>query len=279
MFKDMDINSWILFLKNQRDLKLGSNVIRYLSKEFKYYYFVEKHNRLYDTISYQFDLDWWLNNITSFKDKVPLKCEVCGAIFNRRINKHLEGHQCLNCLNIEKKLTYQEFIVRANKIHNNRYTYPFNEIWWGQHYKGVHTKISIICPQHGLFYQSVKNHLHKEQFGCIYCKLSKGELKIKHFLDRHNINYTHQYKVLIDNKSYYFDFYLPDYNVLIEYDGEQHFKPNNNFGGKEELENIQKRDKIKNNYAKANKINLIRIPYYKFDEIESILTNLIKGDK
>ena len=73
---------------------------------------------------------------------------------------------------------------------------------------------------------------------------------------------------------YRFDFYLPEYNRLIEYDGIQHYKERNFF--KDTLEEIQNRDIIKNNFALNNNIDLIRIPYWKQN---SITINTILGNK
>lgn len=81
-------------------------------------------------------------------------------------------------------------------------------------------------------------------------------------------------------KNCVFDFYLPDYNILIEYDGEQHFKPVD-FASKglewatKIFEYNQIKDKIKNDYCKDNNIRLIRIPYWDFDNIETILASEI----
>lgn len=72
-----------------------------------------------------------------------------------------------------------------------------------------------------------------------------------------------------------FDFYLPDYNCCIEYDGEQHFHiPKNKtstFFTDKEIKNIQYRDSIKNQYCLQNQITLIRIPYSQYNNIEQIL--------
>lgn len=68
-----------------------------------------------------------------------------------------------------------------------------------------------------------------------------------------------------------FDFYLPDYNTCIEYDGELHYKAVDYFGGDDALSNTKCRDEIKTQYCKENNIKLIRIPYWEFDNIEEIL--------
>jgi hypothetical protein len=75
-----------------------------------------------------------------------------------------------------------------------------------------------------------------------------------------------------------FDFVILDNNnqiiICIEYDGEQHFKPIDFFGGEEAFVLQQERDKRKNNWCKDNNISLIRIPYYDYNKIEDYLSNL-----
>ena len=70
---------------------------------------------------------------------------------------------------------------------------------------------------------------------------------------------------------YQFDFYLPDKNILIEYDGSQHFDKTSKFYSKDLIQT----DKIKNEYCSKNNIHLIRIPYTKFNQIEEILKFII----
>jgi len=73
-----------------------------------------------------------------------------------------------------------------------------------------------------------------------------------------------------------FDFHLPEYNIYIEYDGEQHFK-RYKFEKDDNNLNIRKlRDQIKTDYCKNNNIKLIRIKYTDFKKIESILNKNFK---
>jgi very-short-patch-repair endonuclease len=75
-----------------------------------------------------------------------------------------------------------------------------------------------------------------------------------------------------------FDFYLPYRNILIEYDGEQHFRPckiNKHFVTSDEVKCIQMRDHIKTKYAKQHGIVLIRIPYTKMSKINDILQQVL----
>lgn len=97
--------------------------------------------------------------------------------------------------------------------------------------------------------------------GCI--KQSLGERKIKKILIDNSINFKEQ-KTFNDCKNIhllFFDFYLPEYNTLIEYDGIQHFQSVEAWGGDLSFQQRQHNDKIKNNYCKDKGINLIRIPY------------------
>lgn len=111
---------------------------------------------------------------------------------------------------------------------------------------------------------------------------TKGEKKIQHFLTNSCIQFKEQYKFdqCKHTKELRFDFAVFDKNdlkYLIEYDGEHHFMPISAFGGDSEYEETKKRDKIKNEFCKNNNVELYRIPYWKYDEIESILSKLTKN--
>ena len=119
---------------------------------------------------------------------------------------------------------------------------------------------------------------------CPYCKISKGEEQISKTLLKYNIDNIREktFEDCIYKSKLRFDFYLPQYNVCIEYDGKQHFEPQDFSGhgnSEEEFKETKIRDNIKDKYCKDNNIKLIRIPYFEFDNIENILKqelNLIK---
>lgn len=111
---------------------------------------------------------------------------------------------------------------------------------------------------------------------CGMCLNSKGELKIYQILKDNKINFEEQKtfetcKFPNTNHPARFDFYLPDYNLLIEFDGKQHFeynKNNNSFwNNKEEFEKCQYRDVYKTQWTEENNIKLKRIPYWDYDKI------------
>lgn len=114
---------------------------------------------------------------------------------------------------------------------------------------------------------------------CPNCKSSKGERAIKNLLDEWGIGYEKEkaFANLKDKKSLRYDFYISSSNLLIEYDGEQHFKPikySSNMTlekAEKRFEDYKERDRLKNDYARKEKIALLRIPYWEFDNIEKII--------
>ena len=110
---------------------------------------------------------------------------------------------------------------------------------------------------------------------CGLCTRSKGELKIEEILKENNIIFETQKTFSTcrfpnTNLPGRYDFYLPNYNLLIEYDGEQHFsyKEKNTFWNtKEEFEKCYYRDIYKTQWAQKNNIRLKRIPYWDYDKI------------
>lgn len=115
------------------------------------------------------------------------------------------------------------------------------------------------------------NNLKQNQ-GCPICNESKGERAIRLYLENNKINFEREYRFedCRYKRSLSFDFYIPEKNLCIEFDGRQHFEANDYFGEKS-FKDTQKRDKIKNKFCKDNGINLLRIPYYELDNIEDIL--------
>lgn len=112
-------------------------------------------------------------------------------------------------------------------------------------------------------------------------RISKGEKKIAQFFDFHNIEYVRE-KIFKDcvnvaGNHLRFDFYLEQFNVLIEYQGQHHEKPVNKYRrAKIVHEKTTVHDEIKEIYAAENQINLLKIYYPDYNKVEEILTNLLK---
>ena len=114
--------------------------------------------------------------------------------------------------------------------------------------------------------------------GCL--NMSHGELKIMNLLKDNNINFIQEYhpKTFQYFQNARYDFYIPQLNTLIEYDGKQHYIEAHAGWKSESLEHIQERDNYKNKWAIDNKFILIRIPYTHYDDlcIEDLLPNTSK---
>ncbi len=233
--------------------------------------FVSKSQSIHGIV-YDYTNVVYINNDT----KVTILCPQHGD-FEQIAKDHLKGSGCPICG--KGSWTSEKFILEANKIHHNFYNYP-SIISKNIIFPSVHTKIKIKCPIHSNFIQKASDHLRGS--GCPKCNSSKGEKAICYYLDNNYITYKQQYK--FDNCKYKkqlsFDFYIPSINLCIEYDGEQHFKPIT-FGGmkinesEEKFKKCQQRDKIKTQYCKDNNIELLRIPYTEFKNIEDILVKFL----
>ncbi len=125
--------------------------------------------------------------------------------------------------------------------------------------------------------QAPANHLNGN--GCRSCNSSRGERQIAKFLNDNKIIFTTQqdFDGCIYVNKLLFDFYLPDKNLCIEYDGIQHFEPVKIFGGIEGFKQQQKRDKIKDVFCKSKNIKLIRISYK--DDVIKILNEIFVDEK
>ena len=234
--------------------------------------FIKKANEIHGVGTY----DYSKVNYVDIFTEVIIICPI-HSDFKQKPRDHLSGCGCQKCGG-NKKLTTEEFIERANEIQGEG-TYDYSKV----NYVNMNTEVIIICPKHGEFPQTPLNHL--SGCGCSLCnKKSKGETKVRIFLEKNNIKFEREkrFKDCRNILPLPFDFYLPQYNLCIEFDGEQHFIPHD-FNSKEteekKLENlkiVQFRDRIKNDYCKNNGINLLRI---KYDEnVEEKLTEYFQNN-
>lgn len=141
-------------------------------------------------------------------------------------------------------------------------------------YNGQHTRWKCQCDCGNITIVQKGNLISGNTFSCGCIKRSKGELVIEDYLKTRQIPYEIEKKFntcIFPNTQELarFDFYLPELNVLIEYDGQQHFQEVSIF--ETSLETVQAHDKFKNQWCKENNIPLIRIPYTQFLNIKSIL--------
>lgn len=220
--------------------------------------------------------DYSLVNYKSSDCKVMIKCDKHG-VFEQDPTNHLMGQGCPQCWNERRNELHayntEDFIEKARKVHGNLYDYSESV------YKGCFEPVCIKCNKHGVFWQRAGNHLFGQ--GCPHCKRSFGEEKIEVFLKEKNIKFIIQHIVKNDNlfcfnERFLVDFYLPDYNTFIEFNGAQHYKPVKWFGGEEKFKQQQERDYALRQYCNEHKIKLIEIPYTELNNLETILKKELK---
>lgn len=198
------------------------------------------------------------------KIKVALLCKKCGNKWESSPNASLRGTGCPYCSGLMRKTTKQ-FAEELSKVQPN--------ITVLGEYKNNRTPVKCRCNKCGnIFYGHPKQMLY-HGYGCSACSASVGEKMIKEWLDGHDVEYRCQYtfKDCRDEHVLPFDFYIPDKNMIIEFDGKQHYEPNEFFGGKEAFDKLRLHDNIKDKYCTDNNINILRIPYYERDNIKEIL--------
>lgn len=132
----------------------------------------------------------------------------------------------------------------------------------------------VVTPAHIMDGRGCPSQKHKIMKSYIHIRVSSGEKAISDFLIDKNITFIPQYRFedCKNINSLPFDFYLPDYNMCIEFDGAQHSQVVKAWGGEEGLKIRQENDAIKNRYCLNKNIHLLRIPYTKESDISLILT-------
>ena len=220
--------------------------------------FIEKVRAVHGD-KYDYSKVEYKNNST----KVCIICNRCGKEFWQTPANHLRGQGCKYCAHRSYVYTVDEFINFAKQVHGDKYDYSKVE------YINSHTRVCIICPEHGEFWQTPHEHL--DGFGCQKCHENRMEREWSMLLDKKGIRYEPHYKNGFGRMS--LDFYLPDYKIAIECQGIQHFKPTC-FGG--ENSNIEekflqgvKRDIKKFKLCQKNNIKLLY-----FTNLKYVLKNI-----
>ena len=221
--------------------------------------------------SYDYSNVEYVNN----KTKVIVICPEHGAFYTRP-NDLLSGYGCQKCAGNTLK-SNDEFITQCNEIHKNKYDYSLCD------YIGASKKVKIICHEkdrdgneHGIFEQIASNHLNGS--GCPRCnsgKKSKMEENIGLKLSELGVRIERQktFKWLKYKKNLFLDFYLPEYNIAIEVQGDQHYTPIERFGGIEDYELRLARDKTKRKLCKEHGIELFYITKKRYN-INEILERI-----
>jgi hypothetical protein len=214
-----------------------------------------------------------LSPYSNLREKIDIKCQfghVWTTVAGNIINSNAWCPTCVRCRKYSLDDMYELAKTRGGKC--------LSEI-----YVNSHTKIKWQCKFEHTFFTRPSDVRNSYQW-CPTCKQSKGEYLIELTLKKLKINYNKQqqfYDCLSDNRrKLLFDFYLPTQNVLIEFDGRQHYELVR-FNGtsiekaKKSYEMLKRNDEIKNHYAREKFIRLLRISYKNKEEIEEILNKFL----
>lgn len=198
--------------------------------------------------------------------KIVVTCKEHGD-FNTLPYRLLNGCGCPKCKSEKAHRLFSKgtskFIEDAKRIHGDLYDYRSCD------YYNNSTKVIIICREHGAFEIGAGEHLRG--CGCPLCKESMGEKRIRLYLESHHIQFVRQYAIKYNDNKYKSDFFIPSQNLIIEYNGEQHYKPVGKFGGAKAFHKQQQRDKNLREYCKAFGIKLLEISYLQYPIIEQML--------
>nr|DAZ69631.1 MAG TPA: restriction enzyme [Caudoviricetes sp.] len=200
--------------------------------------------------------------------KTLFRHNTCGYEWKALPQNFHAGKKCPKCAgNI--KLTKEEFCEREKDVVSGEY-----EII-GE-YINANTKTLFKHNLCGCEWKITPGHFYQGN-RCPKCNQSKGEKRIYNILNLLNIPFEAQkrFNTCKYKRTLPFDFYVSN-SFLIEYDGEQHFRPVDYFGGDKVYKTSQLRDNIKTKWAKDNGIPLVRIPYTEFDNIEQIIKDNIE---
>ena len=202
-----------------------------------------------------------LDKIVYKNNKTPiiLTCPIHGdfEITTQSIFRQKAGCKLCGRESMKKKMlgTAEKFIQQAKEIFKNEYDYSY------VNYKGNKVKVILKCNRCGNFFPVTPNNHITNKSGCPFCAESKQERQLMDFLKEYKFinSYEMKFEWLKNttDKNMSVDFYLPEYNIAIECQGEQHFKSVEHFGGEIEFEKRKERDSLKKQLCEEHGIKIL----------------------
>ena len=237
-----------LFCNSPHDSKIRKWIINFL-KETKKFKLIEWHGNT--------------------GERIKLQCLDCGSIFDKKppnLFQRTENTICPICGDNGCPITYEIFLSRLEEEKRKEY----------QFFDYINLKTSMkIKHKCGFVYSQLPLNFIKSK-GCPKCnkKISIGEKAILDFLEEREIPYERN-KTFKEIGKCSFDFFVPEKNLLIEFQGKQHYEPVKYFGGEEKFKVQQERDKIKKDFALKNNFSFLEIRYDEIQNIENILSGFL----
>lgn len=195
--------------------------------------------------------------------KCDFYCPRCKKKFPSDLASIRSGEGCPRCANRRRSEAHMR--SNADFIKDLKDLDLYDDYRPKEEYKGSHELIYVEHLKCHNSYPVTPNHLLRGS-ACPFCscpKRSKGERWLLKYLTKKGIKFEYQktYKDLRDHSLLSYDIYVPDMNLLIEYNGLQHYQSCKYFGGKPKFEKQKKHDRMKYEYAKDHGIKLLTIPY------------------
>ena len=211
----------------------------------------------------------WLNaeKYVNAASIIEHRCRRCGNIAHSNLSNIVSGRGCRGCSPYKKKTTeeFAELISYADDGYDLL-----------TEYTTCKDKVVMRHRKCGYIFEMTPDSF-VGGCRCPHCMASHGELEIKRRLDATGINYYQQYRFhdCKNKRTLPFDFYIPSINTCIEYNGQQHYRSVEYFGGESGFEYRRANDELKRRYCSDNGISLVVIPYWDFEKIGGVIDGLI----
>lgn len=197
---------------------------------------------------------------TNYRCRIQFRCTACGFVDNARSDVLQKGRECKNCL----KTKYRKQYTKTTEQYKLEVTERTNgEYELSSEYTGVKNYIYVTHHDCGCTFRTTPHQFNRGR-RCPNCNKSKGEVLVKQVLDTLPLVYKEQVTLNeLPGLAYRFsyDFYVPEYKLLIEYQGVQHYRPVELFGGDVTFEKQLANDKYKRDFANSFGYHLLEIPY------------------
>lgn len=228
----------------------------------------EFKSEVYDLVVDEYSV---IGEYSNVKTKIEMVHNACRNSYYVTPNDFLQGYRCPHCYGNIKK-TQEIFEKNVREIHGDEYTVIGK-------YVNYSTKVQVKHNICGHEWNVTPRDFLYSKSGCPKCNQSKGEKEIERVLTSMNVKFESQkrFKDLrgLKNMPLSYDFFIEEKNVLIEYQGQQHYYPVARFGGYDSFASQVIRDNLKREYAKVHNIQLLKIPYTKYRNIREILEEQI----
>ncbi|MCR4436174.1 MAG: hypothetical protein QHH06_10375 [Clostridiales bacterium] len=267
----------------------SKNLIKGLPEHGKQRRIAEAKSKFLSFLGNEYEL---LSEYTGCKDRVSLRHLSCGRVFSVRPTDFIYRNARCNC-EIQRALLNKRLIRVLNKriknitqakMTHDEFISNVKEIWGDEfeilsEFKGLSKKVLVKHKSCGNIYEKYSDTLLKKH-GCMYCsRTSSMVIAVQSILERIGVSYKREVKINECRRKRALSFDFAVYNnvgeisLLIEVDGEQHWRATELTGGEKKLQETMERDEIKNNYCLINNIRLVRIKGIKEDlkDIEAII--------